>query len=76
MHALCVLFSLASSIHFFNHLKDKKTMSLLTIIMCVLLPPLAVFMRTGLSGKFIVNIILTLIGWIPGVIHALYVSRE
>lgn len=51
-------------------------MSLLTIILCVLLPPLAVFMRTGLSGKFIVNIILTLIGWIPGVIHALYVSRE
>ena len=51
-------------------------MSLLTIVICVLLPPLAVFMRTGFSGKVIINIVLTIIGWIPGVIHALYVSRD
>lgn len=50
-------------------------MSLLTIVLCVLLPPVAVFMKTGLSGKLIINIILTIIGWIPGVIHALYVNR-
>ena len=50
-------------------------MSLLTIVLCVLFPPVAVFMKTGLSGKFIINIILTIIGWIPGVIHALYVNR-
>ncbi len=50
-------------------------MSLLTIVLSVLLPPVSVFMKTGLSGKFIINIILTIIGWIPGVIHALYVNR-
>lgn len=50
-------------------------MSLLTIITCVLLPPLAVFMETGLSGKLLINILLSILGWVPGVIHALYVSR-
>lgn len=50
-------------------------MSLLTIITCVLLPPLAVFMKTGLSGKLLINILLSILGWVPGVIHALYVSR-
>lgn len=30
-------------------------MSLLTIVLCVLLPPVAVFMKTGLSGKFIIK---------------------
>ena len=48
-------------------------MSLLTIILCVLLPPLAVFMKTGLSGKFLINILLSILGWVPGVIHAFYV---
>lgn len=48
-------------------------MSLLSIILCVLLPPLAVFMKTGLSGKFLINILLSILGWVPGVIHAFYV---
>lgn len=50
-------------------------MSLLTIVLCVLLPPLAVFMKTGVSGKLLINILLTLLAWVPGVIHALYVCR-
>ncbi|MGK7391606.1 MAG: YqaE/Pmp3 family membrane protein [Candidatus Cyclobacteriaceae bacterium M2_1C_046] len=49
-------------------------MSLLTIILNILLPPLAVFLSHGLSSAFWINLILTLIGWIPGVIHAFYVN--
>ncbi len=49
-------------------------MSLLTIILNILLPPLAVFMKHGLSGTFALNLLLTLIGWIPGVIHAFLVN--
>ena len=51
-------------------------MSLLTIILSVILPPVAVFKKTGLSVKLLLNIILTIIGWIPGVIHALYVNSN
>lgn len=49
-------------------------MSILTIILSILLPPVAVFMKKGLGGAFLLNILLTLIGWIPGVIHALIVN--
>jgi uncharacterized membrane protein YqaE (UPF0057 family) len=49
-------------------------MSLLTIILNILLPPLAVFLKHGLGGTFLLNLVLTLIGWLPGVIHAFIVN--
>ncbi|WP_194851988.1 YqaE/Pmp3 family membrane protein [Nonlabens antarcticus] len=49
-------------------------MSPLTIILNILLPPLAVFMKHGLGGTFLISLILTIIGWIPGVIHAFIVN--
>lgn len=49
-------------------------MSLLTIIINILLPPVAVFMKHGLGGTFLLNLVLTLIGWLPGVIHAFIVN--
>ena len=49
-------------------------MSLLTIILNILLPPLAVFLKHGLGTTFLINLLLTIIGWIPGVIHAFLVN--
>lgn len=49
-------------------------MSLTTIILSILLPPVAVLMKRGFGGAFLLNLLLTLIGWIPGVIHALLVN--
>lgn len=47
------------------------------VIASILLPPLAVFMTMGISQALIINVVLTLIGWVPGVIHALWlVSKE
>ncbi|MGK7394498.1 MAG: YqaE/Pmp3 family membrane protein [Candidatus Cyclobacteriaceae bacterium M3_2C_046] len=51
-------------------------MKILDIILAIVLPPLAVFLRFGLTGTFWLNLILTLIGWIPGVIHAFYVLSK
>lgn len=51
-------------------------MSLLTIVLSVLLPPVAVLMKRGFGGAFILNIVFTILGWVPGVIHALYVNKE
>ncbi|MEM5566165.1 MULTISPECIES: YqaE/Pmp3 family membrane protein [Psychroserpens] len=50
-------------------------MSLLTIILSVLLPPVAVFMKHGVGKNLLINIILTILGWVPGVIHALIVNK-
>ncbi|MCD0462692.1 YqaE/Pmp3 family membrane protein [Roseiconus lacunae] len=51
-----------------------STNTLLMVILAVLLPPLAVFMDRGLGTQFVLNIVLTLVGfWIIGIIHALAV---
>ena len=50
-------------------------MSPVTIILNILLPPLAVFLKHGLGGTFLISILLTIIGWLPGVIHAFIVNK-
>jgi len=42
------------------------------VVIAVFLPPLAVFFKHGLHHQFWVNILLTFLGYIPGVIHAWY----
>ena len=48
-------------------------MKIVEIIAAVLLPPLAVFLKAGIGGSFLLSILLTLIAWVPGVIYALWV---
>jgi uncharacterized membrane protein YqaE (UPF0057 family) len=48
-------------------------MDLLRIIGSVLLPPVGVFMQVGLGFHFWLNILLTLFGYIPGLLHALWI---
>jgi uncharacterized membrane protein YqaE (UPF0057 family) len=43
------------------------------IILAILLPPLGVLSEVGVTRHFWINILLTLCGFIPGIIHALYV---
>jgi len=45
---------------------------ILLSILAILLPPVAALIRVGCTTHFWINIILTLIGWLPGVIHALW----
>jgi uncharacterized membrane protein YqaE (UPF0057 family) len=52
-------------------------MDLIRLLLAVLLPPLGVFTQVGLGLQFWLNILLTLLGYIPGVIHAVYIiARE
>lgn len=43
------------------------------ILFAILLPPLGVFFEVGFKGHFWLNILLTLLGYIPGMLHAIYV---
>jgi uncharacterized membrane protein YqaE (UPF0057 family) len=42
-----------------------------TVIAAILLPPLGIFLSRGLTPAFWLTVVLTLIGWVPGVIFAL-----
>lgn len=48
-------------------------MDLIQILIAFILPPLAVFLKVGFGMHFWINVILTMLGWIPGVLHALWV---
>jgi len=48
-------------------------MDIIRIIFAVLLPPLGVFLQVGFSWTLVLNIVLTLLGYIPGIIHAIWV---
>ncbi|KAJ7940729.1 hypothetical protein B0H13DRAFT_2299690 [Mycena leptocephala] len=43
------------------------------IIGAIILPPLGVFLERGCGADLLINILLTILGFIPGIIHALYI---
>jgi uncharacterized membrane protein YqaE (UPF0057 family) len=51
----------------------KKHMDIIRLLLSILLPPLGVFLQVGLGLHFWLNIVLTLLGYIPGVVHAAYI---
>jgi uncharacterized membrane protein YqaE (UPF0057 family) len=53
--------------------QDSVLGDLFKIILAVILPPLGVLIEVGLGKHFWINIILTLFGFVPGIIHAVYV---
>lgn len=46
--------------------------TIILIILAILLPPLAVFLMSGLGKDFWINLILTIFFWVPGVVHAIF----
>lgn len=48
-------------------------MDVVKVILSILLPPLGVFLEVGLSGTFFLNVLLTLLGYVPGIVHAVWV---
>jgi uncharacterized membrane protein YqaE (UPF0057 family) len=51
-------------------------MGIINIIASILLPPVGVFLTMGISQALLINILLTLLGWVPGVIHALWILSK
>ena len=48
-------------------------MDIIRLLLSILLPPLGVFLQVGLSLQFWLNLVLTLLGYIPGIIHAIWI---
>ncbi len=51
-------------------------MKIIQIAACILVPPLGVFLISGISSALFINILLTLLGWVPGIIHALWILSK
>jgi len=48
-------------------------MDFVRILIAILLPPLGVFLQVGIGGPFWINILLTLFGYVPGIVHAVWI---
>jgi uncharacterized membrane protein YqaE (UPF0057 family) len=52
--------------------KIRKIMKVLRLILGILVPPLGVFLTFGIGTTLLINVLLTLLGWFPGSIHAVW----
>jgi uncharacterized membrane protein YqaE (UPF0057 family) len=51
-------------------------MKLLRLLLGLLIPPLGVFLTVGVGPTLLINILLTVLGWLPGSIHAVWVISK
>ncbi|WP_375462561.1 YqaE/Pmp3 family membrane protein [uncultured Methylobacterium sp.] len=50
--------------------------SLIRILLAIFLPPIAVLVTSGIGLQFLLNIVLSLLGWLPGTVHALWLMNR
>jgi uncharacterized membrane protein YqaE (UPF0057 family) len=50
--------------------------TLVKVLLAIFLPPVAAFLQVGLGVHFWINILLTLLGGLPGVVHALWLVAK
>ena len=52
---------------------SSDSADLLRILLSIVLPPLGVFLQEGIGTQFWINLLLTLLGYIPGLVHAIWI---
>jgi uncharacterized membrane protein YqaE (UPF0057 family) len=56
-----------------NNVEKEESNDLVALILALILPPVGVAIKRGIDAQFVINVLLTLFGYFPGIIHALYV---
>ncbi|MDH6068116.1 YqaE/Pmp3 family membrane protein [Chrysosporum ovalisporum APH033B] len=51
-------------------------MKIVRLLLGLLVPPVGVFLTVGAGPTLLINILLTLLGWLPGSIHAVWVIAK
>jgi uncharacterized membrane protein YqaE (UPF0057 family) len=47
---------------------------LVALIVSILIPPLAVYLKNGAGKDLVINILLCLLMWVPGILHAIWLT--
>ena len=55
---------------------NEATLDIIRVLLAIFLPPVGVFLQVGLGLQFWLNILLTLLGYIPGIVHAVWVIAK
>lgn len=49
-----------------------KDVNIVNLILAIFLPPVGAFLQVGVSTHFFINIVLTIMGVLPGILHAVW----
>ena len=49
-------------------------MDVIRIIISIFIPPLGAFLKVGITGQFWLNLLLTILFFVPGIIHAIWLN--
>lgn len=52
---------------------EEAPVDIIRVILSVIIPPVGVFLQVGFGAQFWINILLTLLGYVPGLIHAIWI---
>ena len=55
------------------HKSGVPVSTIIRILLAIFLPPVAVLITTGIGLQFFLNIVLTILGIVPGMVHALWI---
>lgn len=64
------------TMHMDKTLPDRKESvgsRYLEFLLAIIMPPIAVLLNRGPTRKFVISIVLTILGYFPGLIYAFYV---
>lgn len=78
---LCLFFVFPGLVHLYylsaGKRKNESVLSkIFKTIISVIIPPLGVYLRHGVADAFWLNLLLTFLGYLPGLIHLLYLINR
>ena len=56
-----------------NRTTVRNEFNVLKVMLIVIMPPASVYLAVGIKKAFWINVLLTLLGYVPGLIHAVFV---
>jgi len=56
-----------------NRTTVRNEFNVLKVMLIVIMPPASVYLAVGMKKAFWINVLLTLLGYVPGLIHAVFV---
>ena len=56
-----------------RHVPNRTMADIIRVILSVIVPPIGVFFKVGFGKHFWINILLTMLGYVPGLVHAIWI---
>ena len=55
---------------------DEQSKDIIRILIAIILPPLGIALQVGITKHFWINVLLTILGYVPGIVHAVYIIAK